>query len=181
MQYQLIHTFLRLGLEQLQAPGAHLWQERVQLKGGRLEVRCSEAQDYLRECQQEKVVLDVVYLDPMFPGGKRKSALPKRRMQFLRQYLDSQPLLGGRALNDAAVLSFEAPHTMRLSDIGGGNKEQTQVESEVEKLIELARTVARKVVLKRADDGPVVLKEHISSHVSSSKIVRYDVYMGTSQ
>lgn len=46
-------------------------------------------------------------------------------------------------------------------------------------LVEAARKVGRKVVLKRADDGPVVAKP--SGQVSSSKIVRYDLYAGVCQ
>jgi len=84
---------------------------------------------------------------------RRKSALPKRRMQWLRRYLDS-----------------------RWHQADGGVSGQGQDATEILCLVEAARKVGRKVVLKRADDGPVVAKP--SGQVSSSKIVRYDLYSG---
>ena len=43
--------------------------------------------NWLRVAVEEDVKVDIVYLDPMFPSSKHKSALPKRRMQWLREYL----------------------------------------------------------------------------------------------
>jgi hypothetical protein len=79
--------------------------------------------------------------------------LPKRRMQWLRRYLD-----------------------WRRRQAGGGVSGQAQDETQILCLVEAARKVGRKVVLKRADDGPVVAAP--SGQVSSSKIVRYDLYAG---
>jgi hypothetical protein len=74
-------------------------------------------------------------------------------MQWLRRYLDS-----------------------RWHQADGGVSGQGQDATEILCLVEAARKVGRKVVLKRADDGPVVAAP--SGQVSSSKIVRYDLYAG---
>jgi len=75
-------------------------------------------------------------------------------MQWLRRYLDSL---------------WPPPQA-------GQGQGQEQEQSEVEGLVEAARKVGRKVVLKRADDGPVVAKP--SGQIACSKIVRYDLYVG---
>ena len=150
---------MRTGLQQLGAEHADLWQERVVQCEGRLEVVCGEARQELEARLQvvergDGPAVDLVYLDPMFPASKRKSALPKRRMQWLRHYLDAHSL--------APSPPIETP--------------SAPTDGEVGELISLARRVAAKVILKRADDGPVVGKP--SSQVASSKIVRYDIYTG---
>ena len=160
---QVMHAFVCQGLEQLRGREAHLWQDRVQQGGGSMQAELGEARSYLSAWAARGAgdgvgaALDLVYLDPMFPAAKRKSALPKRRMQWLRQYLDAHTL---------------PPPPPSPSSLGTSG-----VEEEVEELIEAARKVAGKVVLKRADDGPVVGKP--SSSLASSKIVRYDIYTGT--
>jgi hypothetical protein len=155
---QVVHAFVRAGLQQLGAEHADLWQERVVQCEGRLEVVCGEARQELEaRLRGDAAAVDLVYLDPMFPAGKRKSALPKRRMQWLRHYLDAHSL--------APHPPIETPAAPTDGEVG-----------EVGELLSLARRVAAKVILKRADDGPVVGKP--SSQVASSKIVRYDVYTG---
>jgi hypothetical protein len=160
--WQVMHAFVSRALQHLALTDASLWQQRVENAGGSLEAKCCEARTYLEECRRSGRVLDVVYLDPMFPSTKRKSALPKRRMQWLRHYLDSRPLPPA------------SPHDTVAGT--GKSGSTTTEETEVAQLLQLARTVARKVVLKRADDGPLVGKP--SSQISSSKIVRFDVYSG---
>jgi hypothetical protein len=59
---------------------------------------------------------------------------------------------------------------------GGGDGERERVE--LEHLLSLARRVGKKVVIKRADDGPRVGKP--SSSIESGKLVRYDIYVGVS-
>ena len=49
---------------------------------------------------------------------------------------------------------------------------------ELENLLSLARCVGKKVVIKRADDGPKIGKP--SSSIESGKLVRYDIYVGVS-
>ena len=113
----MIHAFVRHGLEALEAHHSTLWRDRVLAIGGSLEPRCGEARDMLQRYRRDAQQIDVVYLDPMFPAAKRKSALPKRRMQWLRQYLDKRAPCGS----------------------GEG------LDKEVQELIEMAQTVARKV------------------------------------
>jgi hypothetical protein len=157
---QVVHAFVREGLGQLRLEHGDLWHERIVERHGSIVVRCAEARHQLEALQEAGKSVDLVYLDPMFPAAKRKSALPKRRMQWLRRYLDSQQTtiyLDSQALGPAADAL-------------------PAVEAEVHALLDLARRVASKVVVKRADDGPVVGKP--SSQVASSKVVRYDIYTG---
>jgi 16S rRNA (guanine1516-N2)-methyltransferase len=48
----------------------------------RLSWVCADSRDYLREHARQ---FDAVYLDPMFPERRKRSALPKRHLQLLRR------------------------------------------------------------------------------------------------
>jgi hypothetical protein len=238
MCVQVVHTFVRCGLEGIQGKEGELWRDRIVVAGGSLQtlngevsrlVSCfsstraqaakgeskgaqrgggrhqagrrkgclvpaeitaqchsmsrahvapclcaEQARRVLQACRERGLVMDVVYLDPMFPSAKRKSALPKRRMQWLRAYLDAihhsdaTQAQDGQQAQQAFPQQGHQPHLQAPMP--------ASIEEEVKELVEMAREVACKVVLKRADDGPVVGKP--SSQVSSSKIVRYDVYTG---
>ncbi|EKX31380.1 hypothetical protein GUITHDRAFT_149340 [Guillardia theta CCMP2712] len=104
-----------------------LADSRMEAKGGSLHLLNSEAMSWLRAAVEEDVKVDIVYLDPMFPSSKHKSALPKRRMQWLREYL-----------GPSAAATPQAE------------------QEELQQLLDAAKRVAKKVVIKRADDGPVV-------------------------
>ncbi len=69
---QVIVAFVREGLAQLQVEQSQLWLERVQGRGGSLEaLECVEAIQFLEQLRAAGTVMDVVYLDPMFPAAKR--------------------------------------------------------------------------------------------------------------
>ena len=48
-------------------------------------------------------VVDVVFLDPMFPSARRKSALPKRRMQVKRDLIACYKYLFDQLVPDAVL------------------------------------------------------------------------------
>eukprot|EP00960_Hanusia_phi_P040838 754682-Hanusia_phi.AAC.2 len=64
--------------------------------------------DWLQEAAHEQVKVDIVYLDPMFPASKHKSALPKRRMQWLREYLGPSAAATPQAEQEELQFLFEA-------------------------------------------------------------------------
>ena len=69
---QVILAFVREGLAQLEVEHPRLWLERVQGRGGSLQaLECVEAIHYLEQLRAAGTVMDVVYLDPMFPAAKR--------------------------------------------------------------------------------------------------------------
>jgi hypothetical protein len=55
--------------------------QRIVGAGGSLNVICTESLQWLQQSARAAHVVDVVYLDPMFPPKKKRSAMPKRRMQ----------------------------------------------------------------------------------------------------
>ena len=55
--------------------------------GDRLRVQWSQAADVL----EQQGPFDTVYLDPMFPPRRKRSALPKKNLQFLRELLGPDP------------------------------------------------------------------------------------------
>ena len=47
----------------------------------RLKIVCEDARGWLSKCEQP----DVIYLDPMFPDPKNRSALPTKELRILRR------------------------------------------------------------------------------------------------
>lgn len=99
----------------------------------RLRIVVGDAREVLLRLPQP----DVVYLDPMFPPKRKKSAAVRKDMRFLRMLVGED--------EDAPAL------------------------------LDAARRCAKdRVVLKRADDAPVLERPTMSY---AGKLVRYDVYL----
>jgi len=84
---------------------------------------------------------DAVYIDPMYPPKRKRSALPPKRVQVLR-----------------AVIGDD---------------------SDARALLEIARSVARRVVVKRPPYAAPLADDR--SHRIETKLVRYDVYIAATQ
>ena len=83
----------------------------------------------------------MAFLDPMFPAARRKSALPKRRMQWLREYLDSLGPARGPDGADAAGLAGGASEGEEGEEEGeeaGGARAAQGRARDVEPELELA-------------------------------------------
>lgn len=106
---------------------------------------------------------DVVYLDPMFPQRKKKSALVKKGMQMLQALLKEDESVGRGTPHDG-------------SSRAEGGRDETRAEEE-RRLFEVAMHLAtRKVVVKRPVHGASIVQHMAPSHAVVSKNGRFDVY-----
>lgn len=114
----------------------------------------------------------VVYLDPMFPSQRKKSALVKKGMQMLQGLLEGDEVeeeCEGRNRVD------EGRKTDGSEDVAGRG---TAKEEEEKRLFDVAMSLAtRKVVVKRPVHGKSIVGHVAPSHAVVSKNGRFDVYV----
>lgn len=106
---------------------------------------------------------------------RRQSALPKKRMQWLREHLHT-----GSGDGEAEKTELEALLVLARKVLCRSSKHYDCLAEPCASHFDpsVCMQVGRKVVIKRADDGPKVGKP--SSSIESSKLVRYDIYVGVS-
>lgn len=81
----------------------------------RLEVRQGESREILREIAEGKLPApDVIYLDPMFSGVAKKSALPRLDMQLMRSWLGEDDS-GAELVEEARRLALKRVVVKRLA------------------------------------------------------------------